>query len=523
MRITRFHIITQKVPTKYYPLLKELRLEAGRVWSDSLNLFFELLKQNSQTPKKSQIQRLIKSSLLHSQTTQAIQDRLFGAIKSYFKNKKKNPNAKVPKPRRFYNLIWKDQAIRYKDGEILLPLSKKSGITLSIQLRERKRGYLEELLNAGAQIRQAEIVFKGFEYRLILLVKEVVEIEPPDKRKVVALDLGEIHPFVSFDGEEVLIWNGKLLRSYKQLRLKLMALKQKLLAKKQKGSRRWKRVKRSLDRQIAKVERKIKDLEHKLTRAFVKYCKAKGIGTVVIGKLKGIRERTKYGKNTNQKIHLMWRFNKLLQKLRYKLEGEGIVVVEEDESYTTQLCPVCGNKHKPKDRNYVCFVCGFSYHRDGVGAINLFKRFMEKVSGRFELPVDGLTRPQGVRYSLSSSGWVLPPTLRNLLLRQEECHRMNLPALVILLGIAPSYNSLSLKDKQTDSTDTFNGIGFGIFGNGYFKLGSVGLGGGIFFDFSPKLTRTEEFDQNFTLTWGPTNTMNFGVNIGIFFATGLLE
>ncbi len=415
MQITRFHIITQKIPTKYYPLLNELQLEAGKIWSDSLNLFFELFKQTGKAPKKSQIQKLVKSSLLHSQTTQAIQDRLFGALKSYFKNKKQNPSAKPPKPRKFYNLIWKNQAIRYKNGKILLPLSRKSGITLSIPLRKRKREYLEELLSSRAKIRQAEIVFKGFEYRLILLVKETVEISPPDRNKVVALDLGEIHPFVSFDGEEVLIWNGRLLRSYKQLRLKLIALKQKLLARKQKGSRRWKKIKRSLDRQIVKVGRKIEDLEHKLTRAFVKYCKAKGIGTVVIGKLKGIRERAKYGKNANQKIHLMWRFNKLLQKLGYKLENEGIVVVKEDESYTTQLCPKCGNRHKPKNRNYVCPACGFSYHRDGVGAINLFRRFMEKVSGSFNLPVDGLTRPRGVKYSPSSSGWVLP-TLRNPLL-----------------------------------------------------------------------------------------------------------
>jgi len=52
MEITRFHIITQKIPAKYYPILKELRLEAGKVWSDSLNLFFNLLKQEGKPPKK---------------------------------------------------------------------------------------------------------------------------------------------------------------------------------------------------------------------------------------------------------------------------------------------------------------------------------------------------------------------------------------------------------------------------------------------------------------------------------------
>jgi len=48
MQITRFHIISQKVPAKYYPILKELRLEAGRVWTNSLDLFFKLLKQNGE-------------------------------------------------------------------------------------------------------------------------------------------------------------------------------------------------------------------------------------------------------------------------------------------------------------------------------------------------------------------------------------------------------------------------------------------------------------------------------------------
>ena len=182
MQITRFHIITQKIPAKYYPILRKLRLEAGKIWSDSLNLFFNLLKQDGKLPKKSEIQKLVKSSLLHSQTTQAIQDRLLGALKSFFKNKKKNPNAKPPKPRKFYNLIWKNQAIRYQNGKVILPLAKNTGIKLSILLQKRKREWLEELLSNGAKIRQAEIVFKAFEYRLILLVKETVEINPPDRK-----------------------------------------------------------------------------------------------------------------------------------------------------------------------------------------------------------------------------------------------------------------------------------------------------------------------------------------------------
>ena len=63
--------------------------------------------------------------------------------------------------------------------------------------------------------------------------------------------------------------------------------------------------------------------------------------------------------------------------IEYKATLAGIKVEFEDESYTSQTCPNCGHRHKPRNRNYHCKACGYKYHRDGVGAINLWK----KVSG----------------------------------------------------------------------------------------------------------------------------------------------
>ncbi|WP_459838414.1 zinc ribbon domain-containing protein [Halanaerobaculum tunisiense] len=34
-----------------------------------------------------------------------------------------------------------------------------------------------------------------------------------------------------------------------------------------------------------------------------------------------------------------------------------------------------GKKHKPQNRNYNCPKCNFKYHRDGVGSINIFKKY----------------------------------------------------------------------------------------------------------------------------------------------------
>jgi putative transposase len=65
----------------------------------------------------------------------------------------------------------------------------------------------------------------------------------------------------------------------------------------------------------------------------------------------------------------------------------------QEESYTSQTCPMCNTKNKTDNRNYTCRECGFTYHRDGVGAVNIYKKYLglDQVEG-------GLTPPTGIRY-----------------------------------------------------------------------------------------------------------------------------
>jgi putative transposase len=60
--------------------------------------------------------------------------------------------------------------------------------------------------------------------------------------------------------------------------------------------------------------------------------------------------------------------------LKYKLKEKGITIEKVDESYTTQTCPVCGNRKKSKKRNNPC-KCGYKEHRDIHGARNDFSNF----------------------------------------------------------------------------------------------------------------------------------------------------
>jgi putative transposase len=67
----------------------------------------------------------------------------------------------------------------------------------------------------------------------------------------------------------------------------------------------------------------------------------------------------------------------------------------QDERYTSQTCPACGKRHKPKNRIYKCS-CGFQFHRDAVGSINIRRKYLEC----FDVPVVGaMASPIGVRYS----------------------------------------------------------------------------------------------------------------------------
>jgi putative transposase len=81
-----------------------------------------------------------------------------------------------------------------------------------------------------------------------------------------------------------------------------------------------------------------------------------------------------------------WNHGKIRQFVTYKAEAEGIKVELEDEKYTTQTCPNCGHRHKPRGRQYECPSCGFQAHRDVVGQVNILSRYKHGEPGQIPAP-----------------------------------------------------------------------------------------------------------------------------------------
>jgi putative transposase len=218
------------------------------------------------------------------------------------------------------------------------------------------------------------IRWTGTEYEAIATYEPCYLPVPEHGNNVAGIDLGEIHMAVSHDGEQTYIVNGRLLRSKRQYRNKLIAKLDKKISGKKKGSRRRKQLIKSKQKQLKKLKNQIKDIEHKATTQLISTLYKDGVQTLVIGDVRDIRHDLDVGSKNNQKLH-QWSAGSIRHKLTYKGERVGMVVELQEESYSSKTCPVCGKRRKsaPEGRNYVCTnkKCRWRGHRDMVGAMNI--------------------------------------------------------------------------------------------------------------------------------------------------------
>ena len=343
------------------------------------------------------IDKRLSNPLLHSQSRQAVRERYFKSWKSYAALKKSGGVQKPKPPNKRKNYMttrWKKSAIRFVEGSLFgkrVKLSMAAG-QAKIEIPLPKNFDMSK----AEHIATVDLCYNYGQWTLHFSYKYETEITETGQ-EVVGVDIGEIHPIASHDGQATHIYNGRYIRSLYRYRHKVLADFSQTISRCKRHSKRWWRLTRRKWKRISKIDNQIKDALHKQTTKFVKYCQAKGIGTIVLGDLTGIRNHIDYGKKTNQKLH-QWAFGKIAELITYKAKALGIKVKVIDESYTSQTCPKCGNRKKPNTRNYTC-KCGFKYHRDGVGAMNI----REKYLGHFGVPVvaeKGLARmtpPLGFR------------------------------------------------------------------------------------------------------------------------------
>jgi putative transposase len=350
-----------------------LNRESGRIYTETLVWHYRLYRRKDVWLRPGAAERLgdfISETTLHAHSRDAAQQGFYKACKTAWACKEAGLDVRYPWRRKFYRTtIWKSTGIRVRDGVVLL---------------SRARG-LEPISLAWSgteTILEVRLVYdlKQRHYFWHLVLQDGREPASAPGTQSAAIDLGEIHPVAITDGEEVCVVSCRELRSIAQQTNKELAAIQQKRARCQRGSRRSRRLNRAKRKLLARQKRRRRDLEHKLSRATIDWCREKGIGTLAIGDVRDVADKTKETKRlarTERQKVSNWSHGTIRRYLGYKAEAEGISVHDRvPEHHTSQTCPNCGHRHRPKGRVFKCPACGFVFPRDGVGCANLLSRVL---------------------------------------------------------------------------------------------------------------------------------------------------
>ena len=276
------YIIATAKPTNQ---LDEINRLGGRIYSKTVSLSFKTHRRKGLWISDSGLKAYLKFKKYPCQThsVQAIIDDYCGARRSFFANRKMNPNAKPPhKTRKFHTFTWRATGIIYKRGKLRLSMGKDNEpLWISIDKKFHKKVPAEVSLVYNKTTKRYE-----FHATYIMQPKK-------SKSKVgsaVAVDMGEIHPIVSFDGLTSEIYNGREVRSKARYREKSKTNINRKLSRCKRYSKRWKKLKRAKDKTLTALSNQLRDMRHKITSRFVSTCRERKIETIVIGDIKHIRQ-----------------------------------------------------------------------------------------------------------------------------------------------------------------------------------------------------------------------------------------
>ena len=321
--------------------------------------------------------------LLHSHSIDAAQQAFYKACKTTRTLRKNGDEpARYPyKRRRYRTTVWKSSGVyRVSDGVVYLSLAdglERLSVPLPSHLAQVEKQHIVEV----------RLVFNKstFRHTWHVVVDDSVVVAG-QHTKIAGVDLGEIHPVALTDGVEAAIISCRELRALNQGRNKRVASMDAKLSKYRKHSRRWRKLQKRKRRYLAQVKQQKRDIEHKIARKTIDWAQENQIGVLAIGDVRDIADGKRWNTQNQQKLS-NWSHGTIRKYISYKASDVGIQVEDKvPEKYTSQTCPNCSKRHKPKGRRFKCPHCGCILHRDIVGAANIASRYEFAELGKYAAP-----------------------------------------------------------------------------------------------------------------------------------------
>lgn len=368
--------ITRQLNNEQLTIINHLTYSASKLWNVSN---YEVIQRNIK-PSKIDIQ--MKNNFwfknLHSQSAQAVCQKLSIAWDNFFKQHTKRPRFQ-PKDGHF-TVKWKKNGFRIIGNKLRLSLSKqtknylkeKHGIKSKYLWVRLSKALPLDVINGLKEVEIVQQTIYGITYYILHLIYKKQVIQKPIKEgNIRSIDLGikNLATVVTNTGKAVIYDGRPLISKFRWFAKTRGRLQSKLTKQELKTNKR-------LSRLTVKEKNYTKDYLHKISKMIVSFAVDNKVSRVVIGELnKGISS-INIGDRVNQQLHGI-PFGRLVSMIIYKAEEKGLTVEQVNEAYTSQTCSNCGvvKKGNRKYRGlYVCSNCGTVLNADVNGALNILKK-----------------------------------------------------------------------------------------------------------------------------------------------------
>ncbi|HEY3316116.1 MAG TPA: transposase [Bacillota bacterium] len=233
-------------------------------------------------------------------------------------------------------------------------------VRVPLTVTDRQSTHLEKL---GSTVKQGAAKLYAKRGRWYLALSITVQVTPCVGTKVAGIDLGLRNLAVAVCGNETLFFSGDhaayVRRRFSALRTRMGKAKALSAIRRMKG----------------KEAHWMRDLDHKISREIVNWCLARGVSTIRMEDLSGIRFRHQRDRKDRGRSLHSWAFRQLQRFIAYKAILAGMKVEWVIPANTSRACPECGVVDE-SNRNgivFLCRHCSHKEHADVVGGKNISK------------------------------------------------------------------------------------------------------------------------------------------------------
>jgi putative transposase len=271
-----------------------------------------------------------------------------GMYKSYRRISRRRNHVKPPSIEWLKAVLLDDTHLFWFSWGSLKIATHKGHLTIPFKLHNHAEKF------SGWQVKGSRIIVLDDEYYLHVTFRKAIEekeyegllgIDVNEKSIDLAIIKSDKVRFVKIDISEAKYIRDRYFKKRQSIQRKTRGeVKARLLAKYSKRER-W----------------RVDAILHKASKIIAEIVAGEKVKPIM-EKLKNMRERMKYGRRMNRRLHSM-PFRKIQFSISYKSIERGYKPVYVDARNTSRMCPICGELNKPNGHTYKCKKCGFQADR----------------------------------------------------------------------------------------------------------------------------------------------------------------